>query len=109
MNDLSNLDDPNLKIIRQVVEKLLPGCKMYLFGSRARNTNRTDSDYDILMVTEYWMPQEKLDPIRIMMRFRFAQFGLNVSTIIYSASEIRVRSKIKGHTINNIMPDLKEF
>jgi tRNA nucleotidyltransferase (CCA-adding enzyme) len=34
--------------LSEVVHKTDPSAELYLFGSRARNTNRPDSDWDLL-------------------------------------------------------------
>ncbi len=38
--------DVKAKLI-SIIHKHLPGCKIMLFGSRARGTNRDGADYDI--------------------------------------------------------------
>ncbi len=37
------------KIIIDIVHKHIPTCKIYLFGSRARKTNREGADFDIAL------------------------------------------------------------
>ena len=37
------------KIITDIVHKHIPICKIYLFGSRARKTNREGADFDIAL------------------------------------------------------------
>jgi predicted nucleotidyltransferase len=32
-----------------IIHKHLPGCKIFLFGSRARNTHQSGADYDIAL------------------------------------------------------------
>lgn len=46
------VDDP---ILKELVDRLVAAyqpLRLYLFGSRARGTNQTDSDYDILIVVD---------------------------------------------------------
>ena len=43
----------NLNIIKENILQMLPDATIYLFGSRAKGTNRANSDYDILIVTPY--------------------------------------------------------
>ncbi len=53
-------DDPNLgKLLERIVPSMRPEA-VYLFGSRARGTNRPDSDYDLLVVMPDDTPREKM-------------------------------------------------
>jgi uncharacterized protein len=38
--------------LSEVVHKTDPSAELYLFGSRARNTNRPDSDWDLLILVD---------------------------------------------------------
>lgn len=47
--------DQNNYILKQVkrrIHRVDPKAKIFLFGSRARNDNREDSDWDFLILTE---------------------------------------------------------
>lgn len=46
-----NNNKETLSIIRNAAISLFPDCKVLLFGSRARNDNSTESDYDFLVIT----------------------------------------------------------
>ncbi len=37
------------EVIIRLLDALFPGVKIYLFGSRARGTNRPSSDYDLAL------------------------------------------------------------
>lgn len=50
--------DNILNVIRQEINRLAPGAKTILFGSRARNDFRADSDWDILIL----LNKESLEP-----------------------------------------------
>jgi len=53
-------DDPNLgKLLERIVPSMQPEA-VYLFGSRARGTNRPDSDYDLLVVMPDDTPPERM-------------------------------------------------
>lgn len=53
-------DDPNLeRLLQRIVPALQPEA-VYLFGSRARGTNRPDSDYDLLVVMPDDTPPDKM-------------------------------------------------
>lgn len=53
-------DDPGLtKVLDHIVPVLRPEA-VYLFGSRARGTNRVDSDYDLLVIMADDTPPDQL-------------------------------------------------
>ena len=45
-----------IKIIKSLVNKLLPGSQILLFGSGASGHDARDSDYDLLIITEETLP-----------------------------------------------------
>lgn len=47
-----NNDSNSLSIIKDIASKILPDCRIILFGSRARKDNTIDSDYDFLVITK---------------------------------------------------------
>ncbi len=46
------MDKHVLHEVRQIIQRLLPGATVYLYGSAARGTREPDSDLDLLVVTE---------------------------------------------------------
>ena len=42
-----------IKLIRQYINAVDPKAEVILYGSRARGDERTDSDWDILVLTDY--------------------------------------------------------
>ena len=46
---MHNVEEKYKKILVKIVEKHLPECKIYLFGSRARKTNSPTSDIDLAL------------------------------------------------------------
>ena len=50
-NVLNNRDQA-IKIIKRLVNELLPGSRILLFGSRASGNDARDSDYDLLIINE---------------------------------------------------------
>jgi len=50
-NVLNNRDQA-IKIIKRLVNELLPGSRILLFGSRASGHDARDSDYDLLIINE---------------------------------------------------------
>lgn len=46
-------------LIRQNISKIDPNAQIILYGSRARGTERNDSDWDVLVLTDYPVDIEK--------------------------------------------------
>ncbi|OGU14094.1 MAG: hypothetical protein A2X61_04010 [Ignavibacteria bacterium GWB2_35_12] len=50
--------------IKQLISKIEPGSEVYLFGSRARGTNKRNSDWDLLILLDGkvdWPRKERLN------------------------------------------------
>jgi predicted nucleotidyltransferase len=101
MRSQVTLADPDLgRLVGAVVEALDPEA-IYLFGSRAKGTDRADSDYDLLAVVSDRTPSESLSPARLYAIARraklpadivpcrasaFARWKDSVGTLAYEAS-----------------------
>jgi uncharacterized protein len=53
-----NLNNNILKQVKIRVQGIDPNAKIFLFGSRARNDEKVDSDWDFLILTEKQVTQE---------------------------------------------------
>ncbi len=90
----TDLKEQFLQEIRKAVYKVDAHAEVILFGSRARNEAKSDSDWDILILT----PQ-KVD-LRIEQSFRHQLFYLEleyeqaISTFVYSISEWNTKHSI---------------
>ena len=80
--------DELLKRIKSGIQEKDPKAEIYLFGSRARGDNRTDSDWDLLIIS----PREKItfdyesdlrDPIIDLE----LEFGETISLLVYSKQD----------------------
>ena len=60
----SPIDRDILREAREVVLRLLPDAQVVLYGSVARGTQTSDSDYDILVLTEKGLTAREEDVIR---------------------------------------------
>jgi len=56
-----NVDEKYKKVLLDIVAQHLPVCKVYLFGSRARGTQRSGSDIDLALDA-----YKKIDDVIIM-------------------------------------------
>jgi len=97
--------DQNLEIIKSVVREVFPECRIVLFGSRAREDNAMDSDYDILVLIPQQMePVEKL-PYRTMIRKKLLEVGVFSDILIQGLREAEVKKKLPGHIIRSAMKE----
>jgi predicted nucleotidyltransferase len=93
MKDMNPVIDTNLtsstilEKIKAKVKSLDPLAEVMLFGSRARGDARTDSDWDILILTE------QVATLQIEQDFRHELFeleldlGLSLSVFVYSKGD----------------------
>ncbi len=58
------LNDKYKKIILEIINKYIPECKIYLFGSRARKTHSPGSDIDIAINCEKKIQTSNLSQIK---------------------------------------------
>ena len=94
-----------LDLIKFTVRKYIPDAEVNLFGSRARNNAGTDSDYDILVVTENELtPKAKL-PLKTAIRKDLLELDIRSDILIQSRREINMKKKLPGHIIRNILKE----
>jgi len=98
-------DNQIIDKLKVIVHQYLPNAQVLLFGSRARNDFRKDSDYDILIViNENLSPQEKI-PILTKIRKSLLQFEIRSDVLIQSKNELEKNQNLPGHIIRNILKE----
>jgi uncharacterized protein len=70
--------------IKQAVEKIEPNAKTILFGSRARNEERIDSDWDILILIPGKAGLKKEQEFRHALFNLELEYGQAFSTFVYA-------------------------
>jgi len=94
-------------IIKSIAWQLFPNCKVILFGSRARQDNMHDSDYDILLIIDQTLkPEDKL-PYCTQIRKYLLNYGVFSDILIQSDKEIEIKKQLTGHIIKTIMNEGK--
>ncbi len=92
-------------IIKNVIKEYLPDGEAMLFGSRAKDTAGSDSDFDILVVTRRDLaPAENLF-FRSKIRKRLLQEGIRSDILISSREEIETKKRLPGHIIRRIIKE----
>ncbi len=92
-----------LDAIKTTAHEYLPDAEVLLFGSRARKEERSDSDYDILLIIKTNLtPKEKL-PIRTKIRKALLELGIRSDILIQSNSEVQQKKNLPGHIVRRIL------
>ena len=94
-----------ISIIKSAATRLIPGCKVLLFGSRARSENAVDSDYDFLIVTKDTIELHKKRQIKSQLRKELAKFKIPADILIQSENEIQSKKNIIGHIIRHVIKE----
>lgn len=63
-----NNNSDSLTIIKNTVNRLIPGCRIILFESRTRKDYHPDSDYDLLIISKNTIDIRKKRALKSMMR-----------------------------------------
>ena len=96
-------DKEIIEIIKQTSREYIPDAEVLLFGSRARKNASTDSDYDILLITNSeLLPKDKL-PIRTKIRKSLLAIGIRSDILIQSKSEVEKKKNLPGHIVRKIL------
>jgi len=94
-----NNNSNTLRTIREVAEKIIPYTQILLFGSRARNKNSCDSDYDLLIITQETIDIRKKRTLAALLRKELAKFKIPADIIIQSNDELDSKKEITGHIL----------
>lgn len=93
----------SLTIIKNTVNRLIPGCRIILFGSPTRKDYHPDSDYYFLIISKDTIDIRKKRALKSMMRKELAQLKIPADILIQSESEINSKIKITGHILRQVL------
>ncbi len=94
-----------LSLIKSTSEKLLPDCRILLFGSRARKDNVKYSDYDFLIITKENIEISQKRNYKSQIRKILAQQKIPADILIQSESEVEIKKSIIGHIIRQAVKE----
>lgn len=97
--------DPTLEKIKFSVLEILPGSEIILFGSRARNENLENSDYDLLIIAEKQLDSKEKLKFQALIRKQLAIRNILADIIVQSKADISVKRKLPGHIVRSIMQE----
>ena len=98
-----NNDSNTLSIIRETVNRIIPGSKILLFGSRARKNNSTDSDYDFLVITKETLDIQNKRTLKSLLRKELARLKIPADILVQSEDEINFKKEITGHILKQVL------
>lgn len=92
-----------LEIIKSTARKYIADSEVMLFGSRARKDSTSESDFDILIITDQLLtPKEKL-PLKTSIRKDLLKSGIRSDILIQSKKEVNIKKRLPGHIIKTIL------
>ena len=98
-------NDQIINKIKEIAKNYFSDADIMLFGSRANETATYGSDYDVLIITNQFLPPEIKTPIRTQIRKELLKYGIRSDILIQSRAEVEKKKKLPGHLIRNIMRD----
>ncbi len=98
-----NNNSDTLSIIRNTASKFIPGCRILLFGSRARKDSNPDSDYDFLVITKDTIDIRKKRVLKSMIMKELARFKIPADILIQSEDELNHKKDIPGHILKQAL------
>ena len=87
-------------MIRKKVSEIDPEAKVILFGSRARGDERIDSDWDVLILTEYSIDIAKENQFRNHLYDIELETGEPISLFAYSINDWNTKQRISPFYAN---------
>lgn len=92
----------NLFLIKQLISEQMPGVKVILFGSRARNEARPESDFDILVVSRKQYSFSEKMRWRSHLRKMLVQRNIPAEILLLSENEMELKKNFTGHIAKTI-------
>jgi predicted nucleotidyltransferase len=81
-------------LIRQTINDIDPDAEVILYGSRARGDEKTDSDWDILILTDYAVDLNTEQQFRDKLYDLELETGEPFSVFVYSKKEWTTKQRI---------------
>ena len=98
-----NNSKEKISIIRKTVIRLFPDCRLILFGSRARDENSPESDYDFLVITKNTIDIREKRFYKSLLRKELAKYKIPADILIQSEDEVQLKKEITGHILREVL------
>ncbi len=94
------VDEPLLRTIAAEIQAAIPGAEVRLFGSRARGTERPDSDLDLLVtVPDEWLATHSRFEETDALGWKLAHHRIPIELLLYSHQEVQDRLQHRQHVV----------
>lgn len=93
---MKNIDKSIQEKIVALITVLLPNAKVYLFGSRARQTNAQWSDIDLALDTGTPLPNSKVDEVKSVLEATNIPYKVNVLDLQSVSADMKESIKRDG-------------
>jgi len=94
------VDEPLLRTIAAEIQAAIPGAQVRLFGSRARGTERLDSDLDLLVtVPDEWLASHSRFEETDALGWKLAHHRIPIDLLLYSHQEVQDRLQHRQHVV----------
>jgi predicted nucleotidyltransferase len=94
------VDEPLLRTIAAEIQAAIPGAQVRLFGSRARGTERPDSDLDLLVtVPDEWLASHSRFVETDVLGWKLAHHRIPIDLLLYSHQEVQERRQYSQHVV----------
>lgn len=91
-------------LIRKTVNATIPGSRVILFGSQAKNSSDAKSNFDLLVITpNVSNTEEKKRWYRILDKIFVEQIKIPVDLIISNEKEVLEKQKLPGNIIRTVL------
>jgi len=91
------------EVIARVVREITGAQQVILFGSRVTGNERSDSDYDVLVVLADRVGQKERLRLASRCRLRLAREGVDVDVLVKSPQEIRDYGDKRGSIVHEAL------
>ena len=105
MKDQSDLDKLKKAISITLKNEGIEAFDIYLFGSRARGDFSSNSDYDILIVSQKKLGMKRKIKLFSLLRRLLAKKRYNVDIIIKSTDEVNYYKNKTGHIVRSALKE----
>ena len=94
------VDEALLRTIAAEIQAAIPGAQVRLFGSRARGTERPDSDLDLLVtVPDAWLACHSRFKETDALGWKLAHHRLPIELLLFSLSVVEERRQCRTNVI----------
>ena len=96
------VDEALLRTIAAEIQAAIPGAQVRLFGSRARGTERADSDLDLLVtVPDEWLASHSRFEETGDLSCKLAHHRIPIDLLLYSHQEVKDRLQYRQHVVTD--------